>query len=81
MHLAVQAGSEMIVRNLLLAGAHINDVTVQKQTALHIAAEKDHATICSILLENGIDYNALDSNLNNALMLACREGNLSTCKG
>lgn len=70
----------MIVRNLLLAGANINDVTVQKQTALHYAAEKDHAAICSILIENGIDYNALDSNLNNALMVACREGNLATCK-
>ena len=80
LHLAVESGSEMIVRNLLLAGANINDVTNDKRTALHFGAEKDHSSICSILLENGIDYNAVDSQLNNALHYACQKGNLATCK-
>ncbi|RWS12587.1 rabankyrin-5-like protein [Dinothrombium tinctorium] len=80
LHLAVESGSEMIVRNLLLAGANINELTVQKQTALHIAAEHDHHTICSILLENGINYDAVDVNLNNALHIACQKGNLAACK-
>jgi ankyrin repeat protein len=80
LHLAVESGSEMIVRNLLLAGASVSDVTVQKQTALHIAAEKDHSNLCSILLENGVDFNAVDVNLNNALHVACQKGNLPTCK-
>lgn len=80
LHLAVEVGSEMIVRNLLLAGANINDVNVQKQTALHYAAEHDHSNLCSILIENKIDFNAVDSSLNNALHVACQKGNLATCK-
>ena len=80
LHLAVESGSEMIVRNLLLAGANINDVTNDKRTALHFAAEKDHSVICSILLENRIDFNAVDIQLNNALHFACQKGNLATCK-
>ena len=79
-HLAVESGSELIVRNLLLAGANIEDVTAQKQTVLHIAAEHDHSAICSILLENKVNFNAVDVNLNNALHLACQKGNLATCK-
>lgn len=80
LHLAVESGSEMIVRNLILAGAKMNDVTMQKQTPLHIAAEKDQSAICSILIENGIDFDAVDVNLNNALHIACQKGNLATCK-
>ncbi|RWS28105.1 rabankyrin-5-like isoform X2 [Leptotrombidium deliense] len=80
LHLAVEVGSEMIVRNLLLAGANVNDLTVQKQTPLHIAAEHDHHTICSILIENGVKFDAVDVNLNNALHVACQKGNLAACK-
>lgn len=80
LHLAVQVGSEMILRNILLAGANINDVTVQNQTALHIAAANDHHHLASILLENNINFDALDVDLNNALHLACQNGNLNTCK-
>lgn len=80
LHLAVESGSEMIVRNLLLAGANVNDVTVDKRTSLHFAAEKDHSVLCSILLENGVDFNAVDVQLNNALHYACQKGNLATCK-
>ena len=32
LHLAAEAGNEMIIRNLLLADAHINDLTSSKQT-------------------------------------------------
>ena len=49
----------------LLAGAKINDLTPQKQTALHLAAMHDRANICSILLENHINYDAVDDALNN----------------
>ncbi|XP_067130283.1 rabankyrin-5 [Centruroides vittatus] len=80
LHLAVEAGSEIIVRNLILAGANINDLTPQKQSALHLAAIKDRHTLCSVLLENGIMFDAVDNNLNNALHLACREGNIATCR-
>ncbi|XP_054156411.1 rabankyrin-5-like [Oppia nitens] len=80
LHLAAESGNDMIVRNLLLADAHIGDVTSAKQTALHLAAEHDHNTICSILLENGVEYEMVDINGNNALHIACQKGNLSTCK-
>lgn len=78
LHLAVEAGNEMIVRNLILAGASINDITNgTKKTALHLLAECTHTTsasICTILLENGIDFNALDSGANNALHIAVQNG-------
>lgn len=80
LHLAVQAGSEMILRNILLAGANINDVTVQNQTALHIAAANDHHSLCQILLENNINFDIVDTDMNNALHLACQNGNLNSCK-
>lgn len=80
LHLAVQVGSEMILRNLLLAGANINDLTVQNQTALHIAAIHDHHQLCQILIENNISYDAVDTELNNALHLACQNGNLNSCR-
>lgn len=52
-----------------MAGAEVNDLTPQKQTALHIAAGHDHSTLCSILLENGIDFDAIDNNQNNGMLL------------
>ena len=47
---------------------NVNDLTNNKKTALHLLAECNHATvvsICTILIENGIDFNALDSFSNN----------------
>lgn len=49
----------------LLAGAKVNELTKHRQTALHLAAQQDQATICSVLLENGIDFAAEDENGNN----------------
>uniref|UniRef100_A0A674AQG9 Ankyrin repeat and FYVE domain containing 1 n=1 Tax=Salmo trutta TaxID=8032 RepID=A0A674AQG9_SALTR len=80
LHLAVHAGSEMIVRNLLLAGAKVNELTKHRQTALHLAAQQDLATICSVLLENGVDFTAVDENGNNALHLAVMQGRLNNVR-
>ncbi|KAM7311320.1 rabankyrin-5 [Ixodes scapularis] len=80
LHLAVEAGSEIIVRNLILAGANVNDLTLQKQTALHLAAAKDHSAICSVLLENHVGFDLVDGNINNALHVACQKGHLATCR-
>lgn len=52
----------------LLAGAKVNELTKHRQTALHLAAQQDLATICSVLLENGIDFAAEDENGNNGMM-------------
>ncbi|XP_013925290.1 PREDICTED: rabankyrin-5 isoform X1 [Thamnophis sirtalis] len=80
LHLAVQAGSEIIVRNLLLAGARVDELNKHRQTALHLAAQQDLPTICSVLLENGIDFAAVDENKNNALHLAVMHGRLSNIR-
>lgn len=79
-HLAVQKDSEIIVRNLLLAGANVNDLTPQKQTPLHLAAIQDSHSICSILLDNAVDFNAADENGNNALHLAAQKGNIASVR-
>lgn len=55
----------MCFRFQLLAGAKINELTKHRQTALHLAAQQDLATICSVLLENGVDFAAEDENGNN----------------
>lgn len=52
----------------LLAGAKVNELTKHRQTALHLAAQQDLATICSVLLENGVDFAAEDENGNNGLL-------------
>lgn len=54
----------------LLAGAKVNELTKHRQTALHLAAQQDLATICSVLLENGIDFAAEDENGNNGTILS-----------
>lgn len=52
----------------LLAGAKVNELTKHRQTALHLAAQQDIATICSVLLENGVDFAAEDENGNNGTL-------------
>jgi ankyrin repeat protein len=80
LHLAVIAGNEMIARNLLLAGSKVNDTTPQKQTALHLAATHDRATICSILIDNHINCDAVDDGINNALHIAVQHGHLNSVR-
>ncbi|CAF4970877.1 unnamed protein product, partial [Rotaria sp. Silwood1] len=80
LHLAVQIGSEIILRNLILAGANINDVTANRRSALHIAAENNRGVICSILLENHIHANLTDANQNTALHLAVQHGHLDVVR-
>ncbi|CAF4332706.1 unnamed protein product, partial [Adineta steineri] len=58
----------------LLAGANINNVTANRRSALHIASENNRGFICSILIENHIQANLLDSNQNTALHLAVQHG-------
>ncbi|KAK3787016.1 hypothetical protein RRG08_037295 [Elysia crispata] len=80
LHLAVLAGSEIMVRNLLLAGARVDERTKSCETALLLAASRDCSSICSILIDSGTDVDATDENLNNALHRAVYNGNVSTVK-
>lgn len=63
----------------LLAGAKLNELTKHRQTALHLAAQQDLATICSVLLENGVDFAAEDENGNNGQGACCSAPLRSGC--
>ena len=63
----------MILRNLIVAGANVNDAGPRQQTALHMAVEReDGATLVNILLDAGADWALLDDNGNSALHTASR---------
>ena len=51
----------------LLAGSRVNDVNKHRQTALHMAAANNSASIISVLLENGIEPDAVDEKGNNGM--------------
>jgi len=78
--LAVQVGNEMMVRNLLLAGASVGERTLSGQTGLHLASESDNDQIASVLLSNNIDFAAVDDDGNNALHVAVKSGNIKTAR-
>uniref|UniRef100_A0A8D8RKA9 Rabankyrin-5 n=2 Tax=Cacopsylla melanoneura TaxID=428564 RepID=A0A8D8RKA9_9HEMI len=77
LHLAATQPNDLLVRNLLLAGARIDERNSHKQTALHIATETGNTEVIAALVQNGCDYNAVDSEGDNALHIACREGHVS----
>ena len=70
----------MMVRNLLLAGASVGERNLSGQTGLHLAAESDNDPIASILLNNNIDWSAVDEDGNNALHVAVKEGHIKTAR-
>ena len=51
----------------LLAGSRVNDTDKHRQTALHMAAANNSASIVSVLLENGIEPDAVDERGNNGI--------------
>uniref|UniRef100_A0A1L8DIW4 Ankyrin n=1 Tax=Nyssomyia neivai TaxID=330878 RepID=A0A1L8DIW4_9DIPT len=77
LHLAASSENEMLVRNLILAGARVNERDATAKTALHVAAERGRVANVSAILQNGADYDAVDGDGNNALHIAVREGHLS----
>ncbi|XP_055377542.1 rabankyrin-5 [Condylostylus longicornis] len=80
LHLAAASKNEMIIRNLILAGARINERDATQKTALHIAAERGNLAAVSALIQNGADFDAMDGDGNNALHIAVREGHLSVVR-
>lgn len=60
LHISATQGNELIMRNLLLAGADPNLRDYFDRTPLHLAAMKDRVDHCRILVENGADVNLSD---------------------
>lgn len=72
LHLAAASENEMLIRNLILAGARLNDRDATQKTALHIAAERGRLGAVQALLQNTADYDSVDGDGNNALHIAVR---------
>uniref|UniRef100_A0A0N5BKL6 FYVE-type domain-containing protein n=1 Tax=Strongyloides papillosus TaxID=174720 RepID=A0A0N5BKL6_STREA len=67
LHLVSQTGNEMIMRNLILAGARLNTVSEKGLSSMHIAAYHGHSTLLQILIENGAECNIVDTLCNSPL--------------
>uniref|UniRef100_A0A6B2EBK2 Ankyrin n=1 Tax=Phlebotomus kandelakii TaxID=1109342 RepID=A0A6B2EBK2_9DIPT len=80
LHLAASSENEMLVRNLILAGARINERDATSKAALHVAAERGRVANVSALLQNGADFDAVDGDGNNALHISVREGHLAVVR-
>lgn len=78
--LAAASENEMLIRNLILAGARLNDRDATQKTALHIAAERGRLGAVQALIQNGCDYDAPDADGNNALHIAMRESMMPVVK-
>ncbi|KAH8288003.1 hypothetical protein KR054_008722, partial [Drosophila jambulina] len=76
LHLSAASQDEMITRNLILAGARMNERDALQKLPLHIAIEHGNLPAVSALIQNGADYDATDADGNNALHLAVHSGQL-----
>lgn len=78
--LSASSENEMLIRNLILAGARLNDRDATQKTALHIAAERGRLGAVQALIQNDCDYDATDADGNNALHIAMRESMMPVVK-
>ncbi|CAK9295990.1 unnamed protein product [Gordionus sp. m RMFG-2023] len=76
LHLATSESSEIIIRNLILAGSDVNAKNTNSQTPLHLAVISGNADYVRIMVENGADIDAKDNNGNSVLHLAIMNGNI-----
>uniref|UniRef100_A0A182J328 Uncharacterized protein n=1 Tax=Anopheles atroparvus TaxID=41427 RepID=A0A182J328_ANOAO len=80
LHMAVASNKEMLIRNLILAGARLNDRDAPQKTALHVVAERGTVAAVSAPLQNGADFDTVDGDGNNAPHIAVREGHISVVR-
>ncbi|XP_050746200.1 rabankyrin-5 isoform X2 [Drosophila biarmipes] len=76
LHLAAASHNEMITRNLILAGARMNERDAVQKLPLHIAIERGNLPAVSALIQNNADFDATDADGNNALHIAVRYSQL-----
>eukprot|EP00914_Ancora_sagittata_P012716 GHVO01024482.1.p1 GENE.GHVO01024482.1~~GHVO01024482.1.p1 ORF type:complete len:522 (+),score=49.83 GHVO01024482.1:117-1682(+) len=76
LHWASTNGHYKAAQELLLAGANMETRTVHQRTPLMLAARSDHPAIVELLLESGVDLNAVDTAGASALHLATEEGSV-----
>lgn len=72
--LAAAEGKKDIAAYLLSCGADVNGADAKKNTALHVAAGKDHLQIAALLLEKGANINIPGNYGKTPLMEAARCG-------
>ncbi|KAM8703214.1 hypothetical protein ACLKA7_007920 [Drosophila subpalustris] len=77
LHLAAASKNEMIIRNLILAGARVNERDAVQKMPLHIAIERGNISAVSAMIQNNADFDATDADGNNALHLAVHGGQLA----
>ncbi|XP_017848794.1 rabankyrin-5 [Drosophila busckii] len=77
LHLAASSKTEMIIRNLILAGARVNERDAVQKMPLHMAIERGNLAAVSALIQNHADFDASDADGNNALHLAVHVGQLA----
>jgi ankyrin repeat protein len=80
LHLAIQTGSELLVRQLLLAGSKVMDINSRSNGVLHMAVEGNFPSILSVLLENRADPDVADTDMNTPLHLAVKLGHIDCVK-
>lgn len=73
LHMAARNGYGNIVRQIITQhGAMLDALTLNKETPLHLAAERGQLQVCNILLELKSDANALDNHGQTPLLLAAQ---------
>ncbi|KAI6179468.1 hypothetical protein M3Y98_00613900 [Aphelenchoides besseyi] len=79
LHICAEFGSEIVMRNLLLAGAVVDTQNELGQTPMHVAAIHDRADLLEVLLNepNG-DPNIVDNEGNNAVHCSVLSGHIKT---
>ena len=57
-------------------GCDVNAVTVENQSALHVASNEGYSTMVEILLDHGADVNSVDNDGDTALHIALAKESL-----
>ena len=74
-HIACRLGNKLLLDMLQKSDMYRREF----RSLIHVACEKDHTHIVTILLDMDVDINIKDKNGDTPLHVACREGHINTC--